>query len=277
MTRGLQAALAGLALSSVSAAHSQDIQPDRDTSARESAPRITGRSAPPAVLAILAHPDDEITIAPILARIAREGGDVTLIYATSGDAGPGSSGLDDKAEIAKLREQEGRCAAFALGLEDPIFWRLGDGTLGTLSRMPESAAKQALARIQEAIAEAKPKVIMTWGPDGGYGHSDHRMISALVTQVVSGLAADRPELLYAAFPRVEGDALPGFESWTTTSSDLITDTIRYRPPDLDATEGAMSCYESQFPLPARQGLVRLLHGQVWQGKVHFRQAFPKPR
>ena len=28
------------------------------------------RAAPPSVLAILAHPDDEITIAPVLARIA---------------------------------------------------------------------------------------------------------------------------------------------------------------------------------------------------------------
>lgn len=240
-------------------------------------PVITGRSAPPSVLAILAHPDDEITIAPVLARIAREGGAVTLIYATSGDAGPGTSGLERAEAIGAMREKEGRCAAFALGLEEPEFWNLGDGGLATMARAPQSPAREALARIKEAIAKAGAEVIMTWGPDGGYGHADHRMISALVTQAVAQLGSNRPELLYAAFPKSEGNPLPGFESWATTSADLITDTIRYLPDDLNATEIAVRCYESQFPRPAREGLVRLLHGNVWQGKIHFRMAFTAPR
>ena len=249
----------------------QNAQPSRVT---QSGP---ARAAPPSVLAILAHPDDEITIAPVLARIARSGGEVTLIYATSGDAGPGTSGLEDAGEIAGLREKEGRCAAFALGLKEPTFWNLGDGRLATMARAPDSAANRALDNIRAALAEAQPEVVMTWGPDGGYGHADHRMISALVTQVVGEMGPNRPDLLYAAFPQVEAGVLPGFESWATTAPELLTDRIRYGAEDLDATETALRCYESQFPAPARQALVRLLHGRVWQGQIHFRAAFSGER
>jgi len=304
MTLRLTALAGSLAFMSAMAAHAQasgnaqpTIQPDADVENTVEAirpnastnrarrplaqapgsPRIKTRSAPPSILAILAHPDDEITIAPILARVAREGGSVTLIYATSGDAGPGSSGLERAQAIAEMREKEGRCAAFALGLEDPIFWGLGDGKLATMARGPDSPARQALALSQKAIDDANPDVVMTWGPDGGYGHADHRMISAIVTQAVADRGPGRPELLYAAFPQEGAGLLAGFENWATTAPDLITDTIRYNAADLNATETAVRCYVSQFPAPARQGLVALLHDQVWQGRIHFRMAFPPAR
>ncbi|MEM6585429.1 MAG: PIG-L family deacetylase [Pseudomonadota bacterium] len=243
----------------------------------EPRPTAPARPAPPSILAILAHPDDEITIAPVLARVARMGGTVTLIYATSGDAGPGTSGLDSAPDIAEMRQKEGRCAAFALGLDEPIFWDLGDGQLATMARAPDSAAKQALGLIEEALQETQPDVVMTWGPDGGYGHADHRTISALVTQVMARRGPGRPDLLYAALPHDAQGTIPGFESWATTSSDLLTDRIRYQPQDLEATQSALDCYISQFPVPARQGLLSLLHSQVWRGSIHFRMAFPDAR
>ena len=71
------------------------------------APRPSlARAAPPSILAILAHPDDELTFAPVLARVAREGGEVTIVFATSGDVGPGVSGMQPGAALAALREGE---------------------------------------------------------------------------------------------------------------------------------------------------------------------------
>jgi LmbE family N-acetylglucosaminyl deacetylase len=199
---------------------------------------------------------------------------VTLVFATSGDAGPGTSGLPPGTELAGLREREGTCASEALGLGTPTFWRLGDGTLATMARAPESSAREALRLTAEAIALAEPDVVMTWGPDGGYGHADHRMISALVTQVVAGIEVDRPDLLYAAFPQVEGGTPPQFERWATTAPTLLTDRIAYERADLAATEAALGCYESQFPAEARAGLARMLHERVWRGTVFFRLALP---
>ena len=235
-------------------------------------------SGPPSVLAILAHPDDEITIAPVLARMARGGGEVTIVFATSGDAGPGVTDLEPGAELAALRENEARCSAFALGLPEPIFWQLGDGTLALNARAPDSAARDMEERIAALIALENPQVVMTWGPDGGYGHADHRMVSNAVTQIIGAMEDARPDLLYAAFPSdsaagVSGGAVAGFENWATTHPSLITDRIRYEPPDLDAARHAMDCYQSQFSEAARAMLPGILHQNVWKGTVYFRLAF----
>lgn len=234
------------------------------------------RVAPPSVLAILAHPDDEITFAPVLARIAREGGTVAIAFATSGNAGPGLSGMEPGAALAAVREDEARCAAFALGLPEPAFWQLDDGRLATSARRSDSAAMALRAKIAELIAEADPRVVMTWGPDGGYGHADHRMVSALVTQVVQAMGENRPELLYSVLPANE-DSPTELADWAKTHPSLVTDRIAYQPVDLEATRGAVDCYETQFGEQARAYLPDLLHRGVWQGQVHFRLAFPATR
>ncbi|WP_337661310.1 PIG-L family deacetylase [Erythrobacter sp. Alg231-14] len=231
---------------------------------------------PPAILVILAHPDDEITMAPALSRIARHGGEVTVVFATSGDAGPGVSDMDPGQELAQLRENEARCAAFALGLPEPLFWQLGDGALSTMARAPDSAAKALAERVARIVDEVEPDTIMTWGPDGGYGHADHRMVSAIVTEIVQKLDLDRPSLLYTAFPDDGQSGPPGFENWTTIHRSLITDRIRYEETDLNATRSAIDCYESQFGGQARAALPDILHQQLWQGTVYFRLAFVTP-
>jgi len=242
-------------------------------------PALAQDTQPPKVLVIVAHPDDEIIFAPVLSRTAREGGETTLVFATSGDVGPGYSGLEPGAELGKLREDESRCAAFALGLSEPIFWNLGDGKLAEMARAPDSAFRDMQARIHDLIETAKPDVVMTWGPDGGYGHTDHRMVSNAVTQVVQNMGEDRPDLLYSVLPAGEELAIPGFESWATVHPSLVTDRLRYEFADLEATRTAIDCYVSQFDETARSFLPGLLHEKVWNGAVFFRLAFPsgKPR
>lgn len=236
----------------------------------EAAPQ---RSAPPSVLAILAHPDDEITIAPVLARVVREGGSVTLAFATSGDAGPGVSDMEQGAALAAVREDEARCSAFALGLPEPIFWQLGDGQLASFAHHPQSAAIRLRAHVAALVAEAAPRVVMTWGPDGGYGHGDHRMVSNIVTEVVQAMGETRPELLYSALPANE-DSPTELADWAKTHPSLVTDRIRYDFVDLEAARIAIDCHQTQFDAQARRYLPDLLHRGVWQGQVHFRLAFP---
>lgn len=231
------------------------------------------RPAPPSVLAILAHPDDEITIAPVLARIAREGGSVTLAFATSGDAGPGVSDMEPGEALAAVREDEARCSAFALGLPEPIFWQLGDGQLASLAHHPGSATIRLRSNVAALIAELDPRVVMTWGPDGGYGHADHRTVSNVVTEVVQRLGEGRPELLYSALPASE-DSPTELADWAKTHPSLVTDRIRYDFVDLEAARIAVDCHQTQFDAQARAYLPDLLHRGVWQGQVHFRLAFP---
>ena len=149
-----------------------------------------------------------------------------------------------------------------------------DGTLNYRPQDQGSKALELVKRIGQMVRQDAPSVVMTWGPDGGYGHGDHRMMSDTVTQVIQGMAPDqRPDLLFAAFP--EPDApLPGFEDWATTHPSLVSDRIEYTATDLQATREAMACYESQFPPAALAGLPDLLHGMVWHGAVSFRAALP---
>lgn len=261
------------------APRSNDASPN-DARPNDAAPANPIDPGVPSVLAILAHPDDEIIMAPVLARIAREKGEVTVVFATSGDAGPGNSGMEQGAQLATLREGEARCAAFALGLEEPIFWRFGDGTLAGETRNTQSQMRDMGERIAGLIDLHKPTVIMTWGPDGGYGHADHRITSNAVTQVVQAMGPERPDLLYAAFPAAsdpEADALTGFDGWARLHPSLVTDMISYELPDLDATIAAVDCYESQFDATARRVLAGTLHERVWRGKVPFRLAFARER
>ena len=232
-------------------------------------------NALPSVLAILAHPDDEITIAPVLSRIARTGGEVTLVFATSGDAGPGLSGLEPGNALAELRESEARCASFALRLPQPILWRFGDGTLAQEPHEPDSPAQEMREHIRSLIAVQQPQVIMTWGPDGGYGHADHRMISNVVTEIVQMMDEPRPDLLYSVFPSDSDEPLPGFEQWATIHPSLVTDRIQYDFADLEATRLAIDCYHSQFGEQERSVLPSILHHQLWRGTVSFRLAFER--
>ncbi len=230
----------------------------------------------PKVLVLLAHPDDEVLLAPALSRIARTGGDVTIVFATSGDAGSGLSGLKKGQDLARLRESEAKCSAFALGLKEPEFWQLGDGTLAKDAHLPDSVARTLITHVDRAIAKVQPNVVLTFGPDGASGHSDHRMMSGATTQVVQAMDVDRPELLYIALPSDGPPDLPGFEGWARVNPALITDRIGYEPTDLDAAQAAVQCYGSQFDDATKASLIDALNQRVWRGRVQLRLAFPAP-
>ncbi|HSJ78517.1 MAG TPA: PIG-L family deacetylase, partial [Erythrobacter sp.] len=175
------------------------------------------------VLVVLAHPDDELPMAPAIAALARQGRPVTILYATPGDAGPGVSGLPKGAALADARRAEAQCAARALAVAEVGDLGFGDGRLGDHARDGSLAA--ALADQVGAVG-----TVLTWGPDGGYGHADHRMVSALATQVVQAMpAATRPKLLYVGIPAGTLPAVPEMAQWATTDPALLTESIVYTP------------------------------------------------
>ncbi|WP_086606315.1 PIG-L family deacetylase [Erythrobacter donghaensis] len=228
--------------------------------------------APQRVLVVVAHPDDELFMAPAIAAMAREGADVAIYYATAGDAGPGVSGMAPGPELAERRIAEAWCAIEALGVAALVGSEAGDGTLGLAAHHPESAALKVKADLERQMPATD--LILTWGPDGGYGHADHRMVSALATQVVQALpAAERPALLYVGIPAGSLPPVPEMAGWATTDPALLTQTIAYTSADLAAAKAAAMCHVTQFDEASRQGVMGLFDATMWQGKVHFRPAF----
>lgn len=238
-------------------------------------PSHAGAPTPPKILAFFAHPDDETLVAPMLARYAREGSEVTIVYATKGGLSAPETDLEPGEAIAELRSGEARCASQALGLEAPVLLDYGDGTLGARTPRPGRTTKALAAEIGSMIAERSPDIVLTWGPDGGYGHPDHRMVSAIVTEVVQAMpASGAPVLLY---PGIRTGTVPDIvkasSPWAEMDPSLLPIHIAYTPEDLAATRKAFQCHESQFDATTRAAVPDLFDQSIWSGAVHLRGAF----
>jgi len=233
-----------------------------------------GAEPPQRVLVVVAHPDDELFMAPALAALAREGRAVTILFATVGDQGPGVSSLAKGAELGKVRRREAVCSAEALGAEARFLKGIGDGTLAATPQAKGSPAKTFLDQFVYAYLEVVPDLVLTWGPDGGYGHADHRMVSALVTEAEQTLDRENgAHLLYVGIPAGTLPPVPEMANWATTDPALLTETIPYTPADLAAAKAAAMCHATQFDEASRQGMMGLFDATMWRGKVHFRPAF----
>lgn len=138
------------------------------------------------LLCIFAHPDDEsMGMGATLAKYAAEGVETTLVCATRGERGwfgpeeqnPGLGAL------GSFREGELRRAAETLGIKEIHFLDYIDGDLD------QANPAEAIARIVTHIRAIQPQVIVTFPPDGNYGHPDHIAISQF-TQAAIVCSAD---------------------------------------------------------------------------------------
>ena len=134
-----------------------------------------------AILAVLAHPDDEsFGMGGTLALYASRGVEVYLVCATRGEAGDvDPEHLEGYGSIAELREAELRCAAQHLGLKEVFFLDTRDsGMPGSEdNRNPDALINQPLEavalKLVRHIRDLRPDIVLTFDPIGGYRHPDH--------------------------------------------------------------------------------------------------------
>jgi N-acetyl-1-D-myo-inositol-2-amino-2-deoxy-alpha-D-glucopyranoside deacetylase len=147
-----------------------------------------------------AHPDDEtLSTGGTIARYAAEPDTaVTLVTCTLGEQGEvipaelAELAPDRGDQLGGYRAGELAAACAALGVRDHRYlggigrWRDSGMALaghGVRAAMPERLHPRALARpeafdeqVDQLVAvleEVRPQVVVTYGPDGGYGHPDH--------------------------------------------------------------------------------------------------------
>lgn len=137
------------------------------------------------LMAVFAHPDDEaFGTGGTMTKYAAEGHDVYLVTATRGEAGQiAAPDLATPANLPVVRERELRCACRAYGIHPPLFLDYVDGQL------PQVNQGQAVAKLVRIIRELRPQVLITFGPDGIYGHYDHVAAHRWAT-IAADLAAD---------------------------------------------------------------------------------------
>ena len=145
--------------------------------------------ATPRLMAVLAHPDDEsLGFGGTLAKYAADGIEVFLLTATRGGSGRyrGLRGDDPRhpgqAALAEIRGAELHAAASALGVKEVSCLDYPDQHLDRADPL------QAIARIVTHLRRVRPDVVVTFGPDGAYGHPDHIAISQLTTAAIVAAA-----------------------------------------------------------------------------------------
>lgn len=161
------------------------------------------------LLAILAHPDDEaFGAAGTFAFLRDRGAGVTLVCATRGEVGEISDpSLATPENLGQVREGELRAAMAHVDVDDVRFLNYRDsGMDGTADNADPRAFVQTkpiaiLEKLWPIIDEVKPTAVLTFGPDGVYGHPDHRMISRTTTAAVLTAEWQTPALYYFVMAR----------------------------------------------------------------------------
>ncbi|MEU9420580.1 N-acetyl-1-D-myo-inositol-2-amino-2-deoxy-alpha-D-glucopyranoside deacetylase [Streptomyces sp. NPDC051577] len=158
------------------------------------------------LLLVHAHPDDEsINNGVTMAKYAAEGAHVALVTCTLGEEGevipPGLAHLAPDRDDALGPHRIGELAAAMgeLGVTDHRFLggpgRFRDsGMMGAEQNHRPGAfwsadVDEAAAYLVEVIRELRPQVLVTYDPDGGYGHPDHIQAHRVATRAAE-LAAE---------------------------------------------------------------------------------------
>ncbi len=175
------------------------------------------------LIGIYGHPDDEQGVSGLMAKYARQGADVTLVCCTRGEAGEIAPGVKaTAANLGSVREEELRCAAEKIGIQNLYFLDYRDsGMMGTAENNdPRSLWRANVLQVAEKVTRIvrrhQPQVMLTFDPNGGYGHPDHIRAHQAATmayylagdprifpeQIKDGLTAWTPIKLYwGAFSR----------------------------------------------------------------------------
>ena len=182
-------------------------------------------------------------------RYAREGVQVYRILATDGAQGGAHTSIPRGPELARVRSEEARCAAEALGMHAPILLGFPDAQLGNYREDP-ARLFQLTARVQEELQRLRPDAVITWGPDGATGHPDHRLVSSVVTQLVRAGAPGAPERLFYVSLPVEGfrvmNPSRGEPPFLIPLPKYFSTRVPFSTADFEASRRSMACHKTQY-------------------------------
>ena len=226
---------------------------------------LLGQSDRP-VLAVFAHPDDERVIGPLLSRLSRQGREAHLVIATDGSKGVRDhAGIPAGEALAAARKLEAECAAKRLGVRLHLLG-LEDGGLASFANL--ARLRTELERI---IGNVQPAVIITFGPEGGTGHPDHRLVGNVATQIVQSDDRHRTiDLLYATLPTERlRTAPPASPTVNGVAEALLTVRVPVENQDVVAGQEAFACHRTQYTSPEMAAINRYL-AHAWNGVAYLR-------
>jgi LmbE family N-acetylglucosaminyl deacetylase len=227
-------------------------------------------SSPKTLLAIFAHPDDEATVSPVLAKYAAEGVKVYLAIATDGRLGVTEHAKIPAGDsLATVRAEELKCAAMQLGIEPPIMFGLHDQLkMGEGYGPLHEQLSVMREKVKELFTTLKPDAVITWGPSGWTGHHDHRLVNSVVTEVFQTQQWDMPvQLFYNAIPTGNLPANSTMQLATVDSSFLSV-KIPISENDYQKALASWLCHKSQYTPETVKGMHQLIKASL-NGMAYF--------
>ena len=251
------------------------------------------------LLGVFAHPDDETFCAGgTFARYAGQGAEIMVVSATRGQAGQiRDAAAGTRRTIGAVREAELRLACERLGITQVRCLDHVDGTLA------DAGFPALVDEVAGVIGEFRPDVVITFGPDGGYGHPDHVTISAATTAACQraagpgpgpGRTAARPagrppRLYYRCFPPGDLLIMERLAAWLASRPDRFAGTPAFAHAFLLLAEAAStlghirdhiqvrwyppgSCVMEQGEAAAELFLILSGEAEVWQESSGGRRA-----
>jgi LmbE family N-acetylglucosaminyl deacetylase len=188
------------------------------------------------VMVITAHPDDsEFGAGGTVARMVREGREVTYVIATNGNKGSSDRSMTPD-RLAAIREEEQRNAARTLGVARVELLGYPDGELEDTRDLRRDVTRE--------IRRWRPDLVITMNPHRTYNlyasHRDHRTIAAVVLDCVYPLARDHmsfPELI----PEFEPHKVREIHLMQWENAHIVVDITEV----MDLKLKALACHVSQ--------------------------------
>jgi len=150
------------------------------------------------VLAVLAHPDDEVMIAGTLAKFKASGAEIHLLYLTHGEDGP-TGGLVEQEALGEVRALELKEVAQILQVDTLEILNFPDRYLNTV------AEGEIADAIRARLVHIKPDTVICFDQTVGlYGNSDHATSGKIVHELASqGLGIKNLLVMTLPVPMIE--------------------------------------------------------------------------
>ena len=159
----------------------------------------------PRLLFVHAHPDDEsLSTGATIAHYAARGAQVSVVTCTLGEEGEvigdrwAALAVDHADQLGGYRVAELTQALRALGVGTPIYlggagrWRdsgMDGAPRRQQQRFIDADEHEAVGALVGIIREQRPHVVVTYDPNGGYGHPDHIHAHTVTTAAVAAAAS----------------------------------------------------------------------------------------
>jgi len=214
---------------------------------------VNGQTKSKTILSIFPHPDDENMIGSVLAKYARLGHKVYVITATDGKDGTRVTKIPSGDSLGILRQKETICACEKLGINPPIYLHIDrlDTKFGVRPYL--NGRKKMMEELKMYIQKLKPDILITFGPDGEYGHSEHIVTGAIVTELLLREGwVDKYPLYFPA--DIEEEVAEGHVNGYVDKQYLNL-KLNYSDEDEQKMLEAAKCYNTQYTIEETQELI----------------------